>query len=155
MKRIHEHLLRGNNIGMEKTEDGTRMCMYIPGGRYRGSPAYAYHVDENKKEHTTCYCPAADLEKEMQWFVENVKEVLSSTNIDPFRACAWIQWSFVRIHPFADGNGRASRLLSSIPLILNDLPPVYVSKASKSKYLRALLAADNSGDVGGLANFLQ
>lgn len=155
LKRIHELLLGGNNIEMEETEDDTMMCMYIPGGRYRGGPAYTYHEDENGKKHTTCYCPAADLDKEMQWLVENVQEILSFTNIDPFRACAWIQFAFVRIHPFADGNGRVSRLLSSIPLILNDLPPVYVSKASKPKYLRALIAADTSGDIDDLANFLQ
>ena len=154
-KIIHELLLGGNNIEMEETEDDTLMCMYIPGGRYRGGPSYTSHEDENGKKHTTCYCPAADLDTEMQWLVENVKEILSFTNIDPFRACAWIQFSFVRIHPFADGNGRVSRLLSSIPLILNDLPPVYVSKASKPKYLRALIAADTSGDIDDLANFLQ
>jgi hypothetical protein len=35
------------------------------------------------------------------------------------------------------------------------LPPVYVSKASKPEYLKALLAADTSGDIEELASFLQ
>jgi Fic family protein len=75
--------------------------------------------------------------------------------MDPFRAAAWIQWAFVRIHPFVDGNGRMCRLLSSIPLILNDLPPVYVSKASKTQYLQVLTKADEDGDIDELASFLQ
>lgn len=86
-----------------------------------------------------------------------VRQILavSKLDLDPFRAAAWIQWAFVRIHPFADGNGRMCRLLSSIPLIMNDLPPVKVSKESKPQYLQLLPKADENGDIDDLASFLQ
>jgi Fic family protein len=91
----------------------------------------------------------------MEWFYEEVEAILSDKDLDPYRACAWMQHSFLRIHPFADGNGRIGRLISSIPLLREDLPPVYVSVESKRAYFSALKAADDTGDIDDLANFLQ
>jgi Fic family protein len=130
---------------------------YTPTGRYRH--AFGYTTQENVNGGVTevRYCPAVDIEEHMDWYLRKVQEILSAPeqDMDPFRAAAWIQWAFVRIHPFVDGNGRMCRLLSSIPLILNDLPPVYVSKASKTQYLQVLTKADEDGDIDELASFLQ
>lgn len=45
---------------------------------------------------------------------------------------------FVRIHPYADGNGRMARLLANIPVLRAGLPPLLVSAAERLTYLRLL-----------------
>ena len=64
-------------------------------------------------------------------FCEKVQELLRDENIDPFLKAAWIQWAFLRIHPFEDGNGRVSRIVSSLPLYKIHMPPIVV-KTEKS-----------------------
>lgn len=46
--------------------------------------------------------------------------------------------SFVRIHPFADGNGRLARLLANIPLLGTGFPPLVIPRQRRQEYLRAL-----------------
>lgn len=57
---------------------------------------------------------------------------------DPFRVCAWLQYAYLMIHPFGDGNGRVARIISSIPLLRVGLPPVIVSVESAEAYFEAL-----------------
>lgn len=41
---------------------------------------------------------------------------------------AFLHHGFVKIHPFIDGNGRVSRLLTNLYLIAHDYPPVVLKK---------------------------
>ena len=50
------------------------------------------------------------------------------------------------IHPFADGNGRAARLLMNLLLIRGGYPPVAVRPEDRAEYLDALETASVSGD---------
>jgi Fic family protein len=147
-------LLDGQNIDID-SDDGVWTASMIPKGVYRGVPCFtAYEIGETISE--TRFCPPSTIEQEMTWFLERVQEIQDKDDMDPFRACAWIQWAFVRIHPFADGSGRVARLLSSAPLVRCGLPPVYVSASSKQKYLKALTDADTKDDIDDLvARFLQ
>ena len=49
-----------------------------------------------------------------------------------------IHFQFVSIHPFADGNGRMSRLLMNYVLAIFDLPIFYVFKSNRISYIQAL-----------------
>lgn len=46
--------------------------------------------------------------------------------------------SFVRIHPFFDGNGRLARLISNIPVLKSGLPPVIIPREQRKQYIDAL-----------------
>ena len=48
--------------------------------------------------------------------------------------------SFVRIHPFFDGNGRLARLLANIPVLKAGLPPIIIPKTQRKTYIDALSA---------------
>ncbi len=50
--------------------------------------------------------------------------------------------AFVRIHPFADGNGRMARLVSNLPILKSGLPPVLIDRNRRREYLMALSAYD-------------
>jgi len=61
---------------------------------------------------------------------------------------------FVSIHPFADGNGRTSRLLMNYILALFDLPIFYVFRSSRISYIQALERARETGNITVFNNFL-
>ena len=46
--------------------------------------------------------------------------------------------SFVRIHPFFDGNGRLARLVANIPVLRAGFPPVVIPKENRKDYIDAL-----------------
>jgi Fic family protein len=59
---------------------------------------------------------------------------------------AWL----VHVHPFIDGNGRAARALTTLELIRSGYPPIVIRKKERSRYLDALGASDNAGDLADL-----
>ena len=46
--------------------------------------------------------------------------------------------SFVRIHPFFDGNGRLARLLANLPVLFAGYPPIVIPAESRTEYIRSL-----------------
>ncbi len=60
---------------------------------------------------------------------------------------------FVEIHPFIDGNGRVSRLLTNLYLIAQGYPPVVLKIEDRGKYYRFLRAAD-AGNIRLFVNFI-
>lgn len=52
----------------------------------------------------------------------------------------------VSIHPFADGNGRAARLLMNLLLLRGGYPPVGVRPEDRKAYLDSLERASLAGD---------
>jgi fido (protein-threonine AMPylation protein) len=57
---------------------------------------------------------------------------------DPFESYLWLHAAFVRIHPFADGNGRMARLLANVPILSAGHPPVDIPATARERYLAAL-----------------
>ena len=62
-------------------------------------------------------------------------------------------WSFLRIHPFDDGNGRTARLLTNYVLLRSDLPPMAIKTSERDRYIGALQNAD-VGPMEPLAGFM-
>ena len=48
--------------------------------------------------------------------------------------------SFVRIHPFFDGNGRLARLVANLPVLMAGLPPIIIPREQRKAYLDFLSA---------------
>jgi Fic family protein len=57
-----------------------------------------------------------------------------------------LHFRFVSIHPFVDGNGRASRLLMNYILAYFNLPVFFVFKENRTAYINALETARGSED---------
>jgi Fic family protein len=50
--------------------------------------------------------------------------------------------AFVRIHPFADGNGRMARLVANLPILKSGFPPVLIDRTRRRDYLQCLSSYD-------------
>ena len=70
---------------------------------------------------------------------------------DPIMAAAIVSHRFVAIHPYADGNGRVSRLLMNL-VLWDHFPPVYLKadKKGRHRYSQAIRRADR-GNLKPLA----
>lgn len=63
-------------------------------------------------------------------------------------AYVWAHMSFVRIHPYFDGNGRLARLLANIPILRAGLPPLLIPPEKRSPYIDILW--ENQISLGAL-----
>jgi len=89
--------------------------------------------------------PEADVEQYVRCLVEIVRSLRDRTGAIPFLARFHVL--FESIHPFADGNGRAGRILMNYLAISLGLPPFVVkglSPANRDEYYDAL----EKGDTG-------
>ncbi len=64
----------------------------------------------------------------------------------------WAHYELVTIHPWADGNGRTSRLLMNLLQVEFNLLPVKVLKDDKMAYIQSLVDARENDDVGIFIN---
>lgn len=77
----------------------------------------------------------------------------SAIRMHPVRYAALAHYKLVHIHPFADGNGRTSRLLMNMILMQAGYPPVIIHKQHRHKYYENLQIA-NTGDVRPFIRFI-
>lgn len=153
--QLHTVLLQNNNF-LEDDEDSDissgPTIMLIPTGRFRSISCLTEH---NNGKVITQYCHPRNIESQMERYCALARNLLQNDEIDAFIKVAWLQWAFLRIHPFADGNGRVSRIISSIPLYKLHLPPVVVHQNHKSPYFQAIHQADRESNLEPLANLFK
>ena len=75
------------------------------------------------------------------------------TLVDPVERAAKLHHGIARVHPFADGNGRAARLAMNFVLLAAGYPPISIPTELRHDYYNALEAAD-SGDFQTWLTFL-
>jgi Fic family protein len=92
----------------------------------------------------------------MQMFCEevNMKMTEAQTFQNKCELAFEAHYRFVSIHPFADGNGRVSRLLMNYVLSIFDLPIFYVSKCSRISYIQALEKTRNTNNIKYFYDFM-
>ena len=74
-------------------------------------------------------------------------------SLHPIRFAALAHCKFVDIHPFIDGNGRASRLLMNLILMQAGIKPVIIRQQDRFKYFGYIQQA-NEGDVEPFIRFI-
>ena len=85
---------------------------------------------------------AGEMQGLMKWY-----EGEGST-LHPVERAAQLHIEFVGIHPFVDGNGRTSRLLSNLELMKHGYPPIVIRKEARLAYYDALDKAHTTGECG-------
>jgi Fic family protein len=109
----------------------------LPHGTYKQMPNSPTLPSGKKHE----YASPLETPIEMARLVEELKapEFLGA---HPVMQAAYAHYAFVCIHPFADGNGRVARALTSVFLYRSPGVPLLIFADQRNQYLDALEAAD-------------
>ncbi len=107
-------------------------------GQFKISPNSPHRDDGTIHE----YCPVFETASEMNRLVELFEEFKGHCH-NGLVLAAWLHHAFTQIHPFQDGNGRVARLLASLVLMQSGLPSLVVVPEMKTRYRKALEAADH------------
>jgi len=81
-------------------------------------------------------------------------DLADKDTINVVELAAWTHAEFVRIHPFADGNGRTSRLIMNYQLMAYGFLPVSIAKESRLDYFSALEAYAVHRDLKPFADMI-
>lgn len=121
-KRIHKIMMRDidTRLGYKKKPN------YLIGRRVKTSPP------ENVE---------TDMDALFGWYAEN------RGTLHPLVLATLFHGKLVRIHPFADGNGRTGRFLLNAILMKEGYPPLVIRKITRARYIKYLDAYDAGQDI--------
>ncbi len=116
------------------------MDIYQPVGAWKVEPNGAQVVVSGELVFNDTYAYPEDVPALMVDWLQVLAKYRSSEFTPEQALVAYVDLhaGFVRIHPFADGNGRLARLLANIPLLEAGFPPLVISRQCRQEYLRAL-----------------
>ena len=83
---------------------------------------------------------APQMEAFINWYNTQAQE------LHPIERACRVHIDFVAIHPFIDGNGRASRLLMNLELMKSGFPPIVIGVKDRLRYYEALDKAHTQRD---------
>ncbi len=127
--------------------------IYKPVGNWKTEPNGTYVVEEssanhNQKQIYLAYAEPVDVPVLMKQWLRELNMVLSADydamgydekGLEQLVAIyANLHVSFVRIHPFFDGNGRMARLLANLPVLKAGYPPITIQKENRREYIQLL-----------------
>ncbi len=114
--------------------------VYQPIGSWKVEPNSAVVILDNKQIINDSYANPKDVPHLMQqWLTKlNRSRQTLQNETQALENYTWLHAAFVRIHPFADGNGRMARLLANIPLLSSGFPPIVILKENRLQYIRTL-----------------
>lgn len=148
IRQLHATVTASQETYIVLTDFGPQ-TQALPKGVYKAFPNDPTNADTGRVFHDA---PPMDTPPEMGRLVS---QLLSAAfrNAHPVVQAAYAHYAFVRVHPFADGNGRVARALASVYLYRNPGVPLVIFADQKDGYLDALEAADD-GRPGAFVGFL-
>jgi Fic family protein len=136
--KIHQELSAGQETFLVKNERGEVLEKPVSGGEYKGLSNHAVRPDGSLYP----FAPPEQAASETARFFEE----LSTEHFGrahPALQVAFIMSSLSQIHPFADGNGRASRVLASLYFYRAIALPLVVTAEKRGLYLQVEQQSDH------------
>lgn len=113
-----------------------------PVGKWKVEPNGAMVVVKDKAQFNDTYALPSDVPALMKTWLRRanqaITEALQHTEAQSLERYCDLHAGFVRVHPFADGNGRMARLLANLPVLAAGRPPILVPRQERITYLRLL-----------------
>ena len=113
--------------------------IYRPVGAWKREDNGTYG-EENGKSVYMPYASSADVPELMTEWIRRFNALFSASANESAALDAYLaaHVSFVRIHPFFDGNGRIARLLANLPVLYAGFPPIVIPAEARLDYIREL-----------------
>ncbi len=114
--------------------------IYKPIGGWKVEPNGTYVVTDDERQVYLEYATPADtpclMDRWIEFFNDSSNGELNQE--EALTVYSELHISFVRIHPFFDGNGRVARLVANVPVITSGYPPIVISNTKRREYIRLL-----------------
>ncbi|HEX9774030.1 MAG TPA: Fic family protein [Actinomycetota bacterium] len=137
IRRIHEESCRAQETYVVHTPQGSQERP-LPLGQYKDHPNNVIQADGTVFAYAP---PGESTSAEMARFVAELSSA-GFADLAPAAQAAYAHYAFIRVHPFADGNGRVARAIASIYLYRAAGVPLVVFQDERDAYIAALEAAD-------------
>lgn len=111
-----------------------------PVGAWKREPNSTLAKQGGKTVINDTYAAPEHVPALMQVWLERFNACRRDSGVSAVEAYAWSHATFVRIHPYADGNGRLARLIANIPVMEKGSLPILVPAESRLAYIESLAA---------------
>ena len=109
-----------------------------PVGAWKREPNSTLAKQGGKTVVNDTYASPESVPALMEVWLRKFQSIRRDAAVPALEAYVWSHATFVRIHPFADGNGRMARLRANIPVIEKGELPVLIPAAERLAYVEAL-----------------
>ena len=139
--RRESQLTEKDLFDLHKTVQTERVVdVYKPVGAWKVEPNSTVIVSGNDQVIFE-YAPSKDVPELIQGWLALFQKIIQEKTPNKEKALSayvYLHISFVRIHPFWDGNGRMARLIANVPVIRAGFPPIIIPKERRQEYIEAL-----------------
>ena len=147
IRKLHEEICRDQKTYAAYTEVG-KQELPLPKGEYKHLPNHIRRQDGQIHAHA----PVDLTPAEMYRLCQELRAAAFAA-AHPVLQASYAHYAFVRIHPFADGNGRTARALASIFTYRSSSVPLMILTDNKGAYFDSLEKAD-AGRYQNFADFI-
>ncbi len=112
---------------------------YQPIGKWKNAPNSTAGIVDGRQILFEYALPTQVPALMERWFAL-LHELEDKTQAGDAAAYVQLHAAFVRIHPFADGNGRLARLVANLPVLRAGLPPIIIPREQRKEYIDTLAA---------------
>lgn len=135
IRELHQMMFKGISkirIGFP----GHEIELPIQAGEYKQQNNHVLKSDGSIHYYVDVSLVASSISDLICWYKNH------KNKLHPIELAAKFHYEFVRIHPFADGNGRVARLLMNWILMKNHFQPVVIQMEDRQNYYDVLDKAD-------------
>jgi Fic family protein len=146
IRELHDLLTRHQETYEATNQFGRIVRAPLLHGDWKKLPNWATREDGSRIH----FAPPEQVQSEMDRLVE---EHHQAAHVHPIVRAAWLHHRFILIHPFADGNGRVARALTTLEMLQTRYAPLVVDRRQRAEYIATLDRA-NAGDLRPLVRFV-
>jgi hypothetical protein len=147
--RLQDLIVESQRTYTVTTDGSDRQEADLPRRQYKAMSNFLMRTDRQ----LVPFAPASEVESEMaRLSAELTSDAFAG--LHPVVQAAYSHVALIRIHPFADGNGRLARTLACMPLLREVGLPQLILADQWPAYLGALLRSDDGDPQGIVELFL-
>lgn len=109
-----------------------------PVGAWKSEPNSTLAKQGGKAVINDTYAKPEQVQALMQSWLAGFQARRKAAEVTALETYVWSHSTFVRIHPYADGNGRMARLLANVPVIEKGHLPIFIPAERRLEYIEAL-----------------